>query len=224
MVQTHRFDTHHAYLQITPGADRGTPGRHAHLRRKRVALHPHPQGFRPAGAKYEADGGPGWIDIARILQQSESRQQDLRTLLLSQLLFWLMAATDGHAKNFSIFLLPGGRYRLTPLYDVLSAWPVTGTGPGRLDRHKSRLSMASGGAHAHYRWRDIQRRHFNHTAHLCGWGTDMEDLITEVLDRLPSALAQAQADLPEGFPGQVFESIAAGMTDSAQRLGRMPRD
>ena len=32
---------------------------------------------------------------------------------LAQLLFWMMAATDGHAKNFSIRLLAQGRYRLT---------------------------------------------------------------------------------------------------------------
>ncbi|WFU85618.1 HipA domain-containing protein [Bradyrhizobium sp. CIAT3101] len=35
-----------------------------------------------------------------------------------------MGATDGHAKNFSIFLAPGGRYHLTPLYDVLTASPA----------------------------------------------------------------------------------------------------
>lgn len=96
----------------------------------------------PPGAKYEADGGPGWVDIARILQQSEHREQDLRILLLAQMLFWLMAATDGHAKNFSIFLLPGGRYQLAPLYDVLSAWPVTGTRLNQLDRHRLKLAMA----------------------------------------------------------------------------------
>ncbi|MEO6958434.1 MAG: type II toxin-antitoxin system HipA family toxin, partial [Burkholderiaceae bacterium] len=96
----------------------------------------------PPGAKYESDGGPGLMDIARILQQSESREQDLRALLKAQLLFWLMAATDGHAKNFSIFLLPGGRYRLTPLYDVLSAWPVTGRGANQIDANSLRLAMA----------------------------------------------------------------------------------
>ncbi|MDB5838281.1 MAG: HipA N-terminal domain protein, partial [Herminiimonas sp.] len=38
----------------------------------------------------------------------------------------LLRATDGHAKNFSIFLQPGGYYRMTPLYDVLSARPIIG--------------------------------------------------------------------------------------------------
>jgi serine/threonine-protein kinase HipA len=45
----------------------------------------------------------------------------------AQLLFWMFTAIDGHAKNFSIRLLPEGRFRLTPLYDVISAWPITGS-------------------------------------------------------------------------------------------------
>ena len=49
------------------------------------------------------------------------RGEDGRNFLCAQLLFWLLAAIDGHAKNFSLFVLQGGRYRMTPLYDVLSA-------------------------------------------------------------------------------------------------------
>lgn len=176
----------------------------------------------PSGAKYESDGGPGLVNIARILQQSATREQDLRTLLIAQLLFWLMAATDGHAKNFSIFLLPGGRYRLTPLYDVLSAWPMTGTDPNRLDAHRLRLAMAVKGKNSHYRLRDIQRKHFNHTARLCGWGASMEDLIVEVLDRLPAVLETVGASLPADFPEDVFTDVQTGMRGAADRLARMP--
>ena len=142
----------------------------------------------PPRAKYESDGGPGLVDIARILQHSEARDDDLRTLLKAQLLFWLLAATDGHAKNFSIFLLPGGRYRLTPLYDVRSAWPVTGPGPNHLDYEQLRLAMALRGKNTHDRLRDIQRRHFNDTAQKCGLGPDMETVIDEVLSRVAGAL------------------------------------
>jgi len=42
------------------------------------------------------------------LTSSDSRDADLATLLKAQLLFWMLAATDGHAKNFSIHLLPRG--------------------------------------------------------------------------------------------------------------------
>lgn len=52
----------------------------------------------------------------------------------AQALFWLIGATDGHAKNFSVFLTPGGRYALTPLYDVLTAQPSLDDGPSRRRR------------------------------------------------------------------------------------------
>lgn len=178
----------------------------------------------PPGAKYEADGGPGIVAIARILQQSEAREQDLRTLLMSQLLSWLLGATDGHAKNYSIVLLPGGRFQLAPLYDVLSAWPVSGAGPNQLDPHRLKLAMALKGKNTHYRLRDIQRRHFNHTATLCGWGNGMEDLIHEVLQRLPAALDHTADELPAEFPAVVFDTIKHGVLDSANRLAKMPAE
>lgn len=168
--------------------------------------------------KYEADGGPGLVDIARILQSAETPATDLRILLKAQLLFWLLAATDGHAKNFSLFLLAGGRYRLAPLYDVLSAWPVAGPGPNRLDPARLRLAMALRGRNVHYRLRDIQRRHFNATAYRCGYGADMEDLIEEVLAQVGPALDRVEASLPAGFPEDVFVAIAAGMRAAAARL------
>ncbi len=35
----------------------------------------------------------------------------------------LLGATDGHLKNFSVHIAPGGHYQLTPFYDLLSAYP-----------------------------------------------------------------------------------------------------
>jgi serine/threonine-protein kinase HipA len=84
--------------------------------------------------KYEADGGPGIEQLAQVLSGSHRARADLRTLLASQLAFWLLAATDGHAKNFSIRLQAGGAYALTPVYDVLSAWPIIGNGKNQLPR------------------------------------------------------------------------------------------
>ncbi|MEF3034441.1 HipA domain-containing protein, partial [Pseudomonas aeruginosa] len=82
----------------------------------------------PPTAKYERDGGPGIADIAARLRLSvnPNAEADLDNFLSAQILFWMLAAIDGHAKNFSLHLLPQGRYRLTPFYDVLSAWPAAG--------------------------------------------------------------------------------------------------
>jgi hypothetical protein len=50
----------------------------------------------------------------------------------AQLAFWLLAATDGHGKNFSLSHGIGWAYRMTALYHVLSAWPIIGRGKNRL--------------------------------------------------------------------------------------------
>lgn len=58
--------------------------------------------------KYEDQGGPGMDDCLRVLKGGSRYAEDGRVFLLAQLAFWLLAAIDGHAKNFSVFLLPGG--------------------------------------------------------------------------------------------------------------------
>lgn len=104
-----------------------------------------------SGQKYEQQGGPGIEDCLDVLKGGEAFHDDGRNFLCAQLLFWLLAALDGHAKNFSLFVLPGGGYRMTPLYDVLSAWPLIGTGPHSLQYKKTKLAMAVRSKAAHYK-------------------------------------------------------------------------
>jgi len=176
----------------------------------------------PSSSKYEADGGPGVVDIARILQGSESREDDLATLLRAQLLFWMLAATDGHAKNFSIRLLAQGRYRLTPLYDVLSAWPITGSRHNQVHPKKLKLAMAVRDKTKHYRIVEIHRRHFNATARQCGIGPDMESIVNEVVAKTKPAIERVGAGLPKGFPEEVFASVTSGLQKSADEIQRTP--
>ncbi len=175
----------------------------------------------PSSSKYEADGGPGLIEISRLLRGSES-PDDLTTLLMAQLLFWMLAAIDGHAKNFSIQLLSEGRYRLTPLYDVVSAWPITGSRHDQVHRKKLKLAMALHGTNKHYKLAEIERRHFNATAQRCGLGTNMEPIIADVIDKTPSVIESVGAKLPRGFPEDVFDSVTTGLRKAAKELERMP--
>ncbi|MEX2241193.1 MAG: HipA domain-containing protein, partial [Burkholderiales bacterium] len=122
----------------------------------------------PASKKYERDGGPGIDELARILRNSLDRDADLRTLLKAQILFWMLAAADGHAKNFSIRLLRQGRFHLTPLYDVLSFFPIMGEGPDKISPHAVRLAMAVRGKNKHYLVKEIRRQHFDETAKRMG--------------------------------------------------------
>jgi serine/threonine-protein kinase HipA len=176
----------------------------------------------PSFAKYEAEGGPGMLEIARILRGSADRDADLERLIKAQILFWMLAATDGHAKNFSLQILAGGRYRLTPLYDVLSAWPIIGDGGSQLSRHRARLAMALHGKSKHYRIAEIRRRHFNETAARCGVGPDAEKLIGELLDATPRAVAQVQRQVPTGFPQRVLDRVLGGLEESAAKFARQP--
>lgn len=177
----------------------------------------------PSHLKYESDGGPGLATLAGVLSRSVQAEQDLATLLKSQVLFWMLAAPDGHAKNFSIRLLPQGRYALTPLYDVMSIWPLEGGGAGQYSLHKAKLAMALLGKNKHYHFKDIQRRHFNSTAARCFQRPDAEDVIAQVLERTPAAINNVASKLPSGFPEKVAASIFQGLRRSAEQLDRMPR-
>ncbi len=176
----------------------------------------------PSTRKYEADGGPGIPELARVLGGSDNREKDLAILLIAQIVFWMLAAGDGHAKNFSIRILSQGRYHLTPLYDVLSYWPIVGKGPNNIARQDLRLAMAIRGKNKHYRMSEILRRHFNETAALTGIGENAEPLIEEILKRTPDVVASVQREIPDGFPLNVLDKILSGLTASAKRLAAMP--
>ncbi|MGJ7565763.1 type II toxin-antitoxin system HipA family toxin [Variovorax sp. GB1R11] len=177
---------------------------------------------KPSHLKYEADGGPGLIDLADVLRSSVDAQKDLATLLTVQLLFWMLGAPDGHAKNFSIAWLPMGRYRLTPIYDVMSIWPVEGNGPNQFSRHEAKLAMALIGKNKHYPFKTVQRRHFNAMAKKCHYGPDAENLIQRVLAATPGVIDRVGARLPPHFPAAVSGRILEGLARSAKALGAMP--
>ncbi|CAG1011984.1 serine/threonine-protein kinase HipA [Burkholderiaceae bacterium] len=174
--------------------------------------------------KYENEGGPGLKQLFTLVQQSVAAEQDLRTLMASQILFWLLRAPDGHAKNFSIQLLAGsaGRFRLTPMYDVMSAYPVLGDGPNQWAAQDLKLAMALVGKNRHYQAHTIQRRHFNSTARKLGYGESAEPLLRELLERTPAVVDQVQAELPAGFSQEVADKVLSGLLAAARVLEAMP--
>jgi serine/threonine-protein kinase HipA len=175
--------------------------------------------------KYENEGGPGLRQMFTLLQQSQQADADMRTLMGSQLLFWMLRAPDGHAKNFSIQLLAGeGRFKLTPIYDVMSAYPVIGAGPNQWADQDIRMAMALLGKNRHYLARDIMRRHFNSTAKKVGYGDSAEPLLQDLIGRTPAVVDKVRADLPAGFSEKVADKILGGLLDAASALERMGPD
>ena len=173
----------------------------------------------PAANKYENNGGPGMVVIAKLLAQS-SEPSDLASFFKAQVLFWMLRAIDGHAKNFSFFLNPGGRFQLTPLYDVLSAWPVIGRGSGKWPQQKLKMAMA---------WLDEKGRNYKPleitgcrmllTAKRLGLG-DAETILNELIAQTPTVIAAVQAQLPADFPQNVAEPVFTGLQTSASQLQR----
>jgi len=159
----------------------------------------------PPTAKYQNEGGPGIAAIAGLLQGSDDPAADRLAFFKSQILFWLIGATDGHAKNFSIFLRPGGRFALTPFYDVLTAQPSLDAHQIQWNRFK--LAMAVG-ANRHYRIRDIHGRHFVETGKEAGLAPGLvRRAIEETSARAEQAFALVEAELPAGFPEAIHLSV-----------------
>jgi len=174
----------------------------------------------PPSLKYESDGGPGMADVLELLRGSGRAEADRRNFYKAQILFWMLAATDGHAKNFSIFLEAGNTYRMTPLYDLLSAWPIIGDKANNLSWHDARLAMAFRSRNAHYRLSEIQPRHFFSAASRLGLAGEVDSIIEEILAATPKVIDRVSAMLPTGFPQRVADSIFAGLKESADKIQR----
>lgn len=160
----------------------------------------------PPSQKYQMDGGPGITDGIRLLAGSDDPETDQRAFFRAQVLFWLLGATDGHAKNFSIALRPGG-FRMTPLYDVLSAQKAVDD--GEIRQNRMRLAMAVDG---HYRINEVVPRHFQQAAKTAGYGVALaETVLSDVASELEPALEKTLADLPLGFPQPLADGLANGL-------------
>ena len=147
--------------------------------------------------------------ILDLLKASDEPEADQRLFLKAQIVFWLLGATDGHAKNFSIFLLPGGRFRLTPLYDVMSAQPNVDAGEIRHNRMK--LAMAVGDRR-HYVIDEIMPRHFLQMAANAGVPASLvQGILDEIENDTDRAIDAAVNDLPARFQERIVSSVIEGL-------------
>lgn len=168
----------------------------------------------PPTQKYQNQGGPGIAAIMDLLKASDDPTADRLTFFKSQVVFWLIGATDGHAKNFSLALGPKGLFRLTPLYDVLTAQPTFDQ--KHIGHNAFKLSMSVGNSRK-YRVLDIHGRHFMETAAECGLGTaDARRAIDDVQERCETVFDAL--DLPRDFPAQIADSVQAAVRE---RMGRL---
>jgi serine/threonine-protein kinase HipA len=176
----------------------------------------------PSGRKYNEHGGPGLDQCLELLAGSDDPIEDSWRFLAANFAFWLLAAPDGHAKNFSIFIKRRGVYSLTPLYDVISAWPVIGSGRlGTIDYRRVKLAMAVRAKNPHWALDEILPRHWkavcDRYAHLNGaW-----DRLCEMSASVDRAIDTVARTLPGDFPAPMWEAITAGMQRHAERFRSM---
>ncbi|WP_174274245.1 type II toxin-antitoxin system HipA family toxin [Sphingomonas bacterium] len=170
----------------------------------------------PPTMKYQADGGPGVFQIMTLLTGSNDPAADRLTFFRAQVAFWLLGATDGHAKNFSLFLRPEGTFELAPLYDVLSAQPMVDC--RHIGRNAFKLSMAVGNS-GKYRLNEIHGRHFVETGKACGLSAPrISRILDELREQIVTAIETVNTSLPTDFPPGLVTSIADGARKRAESL------
>lgn len=161
----------------------------------------------PWSRKYESDGGPGIASIMNFLNASDRREKDREQFLRAQLVFFLLGAVDGHAKNFSITLLSTG-FRLTPVYDVMTVWPALAA--RQVEPKQAKLAMSVGDG-KHYRLGEIRRRHWEQTAKKSGFpAASLDSLIQDLFERSKTLEAFLNR-LSQQVPPRLIHSIETGI-------------
>jgi len=165
--------------------------------------------------------GPGIGRCLDILGSAENAATDKANFVMCQFAFWLLAATDGHAKNFSLFIGRGGVISMTPFYDVISMWPAIGPGDNLFTTHRwVKLAMAVRSKNAHKNLYDILPRHWHTLAKSSGMPElfqRMHDLATTMAPRLDGVAAQ----LPQDFPQPLWGVIRRGVQFQVERFLRL---
>ena len=106
---------------------------------------------------------------------------------------------------------------MTPQYDVLSIWPIIGSGANQVSPRRAKLAMALKGKNAHDHLQEIHTRHWQALALQSGVPGAFDHMVALVL-QVPDALERMEAQLPAGFPQKVFKPIRTGMLAQAEKF------
>jgi len=170
----------------------------------------------PPALKYQDQGGPGIMNIVGLLKGADEPEKDIKAFFQSQILFWLIGATDGHAKNFSVFNGIGGGYRMTPLYDVMTAQPSADE--EIISRKQFRLAMCVGDKNR-YRFDEIVGRHLLQSADKADISQALsEEAVQEILERANGAMEALEKALPKNFPEEIHASVSTALKKRLRTL------
>lgn len=166
--------------------------------------------------KYEFQGGPGMARCLQLLQGGRD-SADREFFLRTQLAFTLLAATDGHAKNYSMFIQPRDAYEMTPLYDIISMWPYFGNAPNQFRRQKAGPALVLHSKNVHRYFHTIHARHWQQLAMKHG-GEGVWRGMIRMVEGADEALTHVERSLPDDFPVRTWGKISAGVREEAKRF------
>lgn len=174
----------------------------------------------PPDRKYQAERGPGPIDIVALLRRvmSAARAEAQVGRFVDALVFnWIIAGTDAHAKNYSL-LLNRSEIALAPLYDITSVLPFEN------ERHM-RLAMKIADDYALYN----HRNPWPIAAANLGLDADaLNERVATLCATVPAAFAAAAArnaitDLGRAMPRRLADLVARRAARCATLLAKPPR-
>jgi len=151
--------------------------------------------------KYQHQGGPGMKQVMRLLEGSGNPDVDRERFMRACAFNYMIEGVDAHGKNYSLLMEAGGRFRLAPFYDIISALPY--------DRETyNRLAMAVGGERKHGK---IFPSHWEKTAAECRY--DAEKAVQHVRDYIAALPDAAQGVLAECRTGGLALDTITLLTD-----------
>lgn len=152
--------------------------------------------------KYEADGGPGLLEVFAGIDQHSARPALDRLKAVDWLLYnFLIGNADAHGKNLSMLYDQAGRLGLAPAYDLLSLahWPQL----------SQTMAMAIGGE-SRPDW--VMARHWKRLCAAAGLNiTQLRkravDLANRAIQHLPQVLDDLQDIRSERFSAGLMETV-----------------
>ena len=169
-------------------------------------------GMHPS-ARYQSDGGPGLPEIMDLLRFSKAPDIDRERFMRAQVFNALIGGTDAHGKNYAILYEPGGAFRLTPLYDLISFLPY------QQRRSQLRLAMTIGGKRA---IDEIKLSHWERAAARCGYdGGRVMAQVRDLTARLPDLAATVKTKCDSsGLRHTILDQLVDQIADNAGRVGK----
>ena len=154
-----------------------------------------------SGAKYEGEGGPGIAVCAELIRKYSTQPAvDLRNFVAWIIFNLYVGNNDGHAKNLSIYRVPGRGVTLTPFYDLM----CTRLYPGL----SQEFAFAIGGQ---TKPGSVTRAHITAMAEQLGMRPQfIVGLASDLAKKMPDAVAQAME--------AVVPSLSQSARDLADRL------